>query len=127
MDREKNRELLREGILIQKEIREAVSESVPVWPRGFNSADSDWYVYGAKCEDCIYLGIWRCSSTISEENSISDSKCSVCMEEQIEKAELLYPACLGEMIRIEDISGHKICCRIPEGGLAALIKLTIAS
>ncbi|MCI5903151.1 MAG: alpha-galactosidase [Blautia sp.] len=114
-----NKNLLKEGILLQKEIRKDIAESVPIWPCGFNIWDSEWYVYGAKCRENIYLAIWR--------NTSSNNTHLICLDEKIGKAELFYPQCMKDQIQVTIISDQKIYCHISEENIAVILKVSVVS
>lgn len=112
-----NKNIIKEGIIFHKKIRKDLEESVPVWPVGLNIWDSEWYVYGAKCRNYIYLAIWR-------NNSFNSAK-MVCLEEKIENIEMAYPQCLRDLVHIDVVSEHKIYCHIPEENTAVILKVWI--
>ena len=61
-----SKEIIHEGILIYKnEIRSHLPDSLPIWPNGFVSSDTDSFCYGLinKNDRCGYLAAWNLTGT----------------------------------------------------------------
>ncbi|PTM22876.1 alpha-galactosidase [Lactobacillus sp. PFC-70] len=52
-------ELVAEGIQAYKTYRHAIPEGLPIWPEGLAQLDDEWYSYGFRNGQDIYLAVWH--------------------------------------------------------------------
>lgn len=57
--REEYRDIVREELAYYKRIRKDIPGALPIWPLGLAKDGDDWMSMGLKCEDKLYLAVWR--------------------------------------------------------------------
>jgi alpha-galactosidase len=62
----RRRELVKEALDYYKSIRKDIPEALPFWPLGLPTPQDHWVSFGLRCEDRIYLAVWRVSGEEAE-------------------------------------------------------------
>jgi len=75
--------LVKEGIEVYKEIRKKIPISIPQWYTGIPKIDDEWFSFSLKCENEIYLSIWKTNS--------QKDQFSVKIPYEIKKVQQIYP------------------------------------
>lgn len=80
---DKQFEIVKEGIACYKQIRSDISNAVPFYPLGVETANKGWLCAGYCCTDKQYLIVWRMDS---KENSKV-----IRLDSSVDRAEIIYP------------------------------------
>ncbi|WP_400246678.1 glycoside hydrolase family 36 protein [Niallia sp. JL1B1071] len=108
--------LVKEGIDVYKEIRHNIPKSSPEWYSGIPKIDDEWFSFSLKCENEIYLAVWR---TYSESNQFS-----IKFPYELINVEQIYPK-KQEKVGMFDYSRDTMLFDFKSNKVARLYKITI--
>ncbi len=108
---DKQFETVVEGIKVHKSIRNKISRFLPFYPLGLNRQKAPFACVGYRCEEEIFLGVWRLGG--EEERVFIPLKTSG-------KTEILYP--LSSDSKIEEAQGG-ITVTLPDKYSAVVIRI----
>lgn len=109
---EENLSLLKEGIVLYKNIRNEIPNMVPFWPEGFNSIKDDALFYGLKDEKKAYLAVFAINKETVDINLS-------CLGREIQTVNTIYPKERDCKVSLSDhvlqvIMPQKKCARLFE-------------
>lgn len=92
--------LVKEAINVYKSIREKLKTGYPVWPLGLSDYSNEWTAFGIRCENEIYLAVYRRSG--------ENNKCSLPFKNLLNKSveiECIYPEYSKTLFKWENSIG----------------------
>ncbi|MHB1483749.1 MAG: glycoside hydrolase family 36 protein [Saccharofermentanales bacterium] len=114
---EKNRNMIKEAIMIYKSYRKEIPACLPFWPTGLTSFTDDWVSFGLKGENRIFIAAWRIKGKDTYELKLpSDIK--------VKEIKIIYPTGLSSEYYY-DWNENRITVRIPASPAARLFEITI--
>lgn len=54
-----NKELVKEALSVYRKIRKDIKNALPFWSLGLSKFSDEWVSLGLRCENCVYLAVWR--------------------------------------------------------------------
>lgn len=109
--------LVKEGITVYKKIREDIKRCVPFWPTGIPRYADEYFTYGAKCGQTVYLAIWKIKGEDVLEVPFKYELT------QGAKVELLYPSFAQASCKIAD--SHRLQIQLAGKRKARLYKISL--
>lgn len=95
-------ELVKEGLQCYREIRGDIKDSLPFWPLGLASMQSEYLCLGLMCKHAVYLAVWRTRDNGNSQVSIDLPSCCGIPTEQVR---CLYPSKLSHGFQWDEKKG----------------------